>query len=198
MKRLSNAVQAPVEAWKSIYRRRLASYLAEMLGDVRSVLDVGCGDGATAEAVRVHLPNARFVGVDVAVDRRVRIPAARYDGRRLPFADGSFDAVMAVDVLHHTTDIGAVLAEMARVAARVVVLKDHAVTGRWTWMAVAGADWVTNAPYGVPCPFNYPTVAEWRDYFAGARLCEVRFRDDLELGPLAGRATNPMFGLVKG
>jgi SAM-dependent methyltransferase len=40
----------------------------------------------------------------------------------LPFADGSFDAAMAVSTVHHRRDPVAGLREMGRVARRVVVL----------------------------------------------------------------------------
>ena len=39
----------------------------------------------------------------------------RADGRRLPFRDGTFDAVISNSLLHHLPEPGAVLAEMRRV-----------------------------------------------------------------------------------
>ena len=53
-----------------------------------------------------------------------------YDGKRLPFEDDSFDAVLLMFVLHHAEDAGAVLREARRVSRdRVIVLED--VTTSW-------------------------------------------------------------------
>jgi len=46
-------------------------------------------------------------------------------GVRLPFADGEFDTVLLLSVLHHAKSPEAVLAEAARVARhRVIVFED--------------------------------------------------------------------------
>jgi len=45
-------------------------------------------------------------------------------GERLPFADGSWDAVCELGVLHHVPDPRLVVDEMLRVAARIVVICD--------------------------------------------------------------------------
>ena len=52
-----------------------------------------------------------------------------FDGRTIPFDDGTFDAVTFVDVLHHTDDATVLLREAARVASTAVVIKDHLADG---------------------------------------------------------------------
>ena len=42
----------------------------------------------------------------------------------LPFADGSFDVVVCRIAAHHFTDLEKAVAEMARVANRLVVIED--------------------------------------------------------------------------
>jgi SAM-dependent methyltransferase len=77
----------------------------------RSVLDIGCGIGL------MHGPfldaGLQVTGIDVsgeAVDAaRANHPAASYetyDGLRAPFEDSSFDAALAVCVVHHVPPAG--------------------------------------------------------------------------------------------
>jgi ubiquinone/menaquinone biosynthesis C-methylase UbiE len=88
-----------------------------------AVLDVGCGTGATLEAlVSVH-PGVLAWGIDlspemIAVARRRTGAAARLDvadAEHLPLPDTSVDLVVCVDSLHHYPRPDACLAEMHRV-----------------------------------------------------------------------------------
>ena len=47
----------------------------------------------------------------------------------LPFADGSFDVVVSRIAPHHFDDIGAAVAEMARVSNGLVVIEDTLFMG---------------------------------------------------------------------
>jgi len=96
------------------------------------VLDVGCGSGATV----AHLAQARGLrttGLDASAAQIGRARAAWpgldvVEGRaeELPFAAGSFDAVLAECVLSTLPDPGPALAEMSRVlsARGCVILTD--------------------------------------------------------------------------
>jgi ubiquinone/menaquinone biosynthesis C-methylase UbiE len=71
-----------------------------------SVLDVGCGTGTTDQFLRARVGS--LSGVDVSEEMltiarsNVRDVDYRwYDGEKLPFPDESFDAVVAICVLHH-------------------------------------------------------------------------------------------------
>jgi SAM-dependent methyltransferase len=59
-------------------------------------------------------------------------------GDRLPFADRSWDAVCEVGVLHHVPRPRDVVAEMLRVADRIVVISDDNRLGGGSWPRRAG------------------------------------------------------------
>lgn len=118
---------------------RLASPL-----EGRRVLDVGCGDGTLAVAMAQR--GAAVTGVDadpamlVAAGQRAEAAGARltlHEGRaeQLPFADASFDVVVAVTVLCLVRAPGDVVREAARVlrpGGRLVLGE----LGRWSlWTA---------------------------------------------------------------
>jgi SAM-dependent methyltransferase len=91
---------------------RYALGTAEYLLDrpVRSVLDVGCGEGAWAGAVKRARPGARYVGVDpshYAIERFGRARNLQLGGLgdldRLDLG-GPFDLVVCIDVLAYADD----------------------------------------------------------------------------------------------
>jgi SAM-dependent methyltransferase len=90
------------------------------------LLDVGCGDKPYEHLFRPYV--GEYVGVEheatfAATSAGARGRAdVRYDGRRLPFPDESFDTVMSVQVLEHTPDPAGLLVEMARVLRRDGIL----------------------------------------------------------------------------
>ena len=100
---------------------RLASAIRAALGDARSAVNVGAGGGSYEPddlPVLAVEPSREMIGQrpDGAA------PAVQAVAERLPLADGSVDAALAVLTLHHWVDRAAGLAELARVARRRVVI----------------------------------------------------------------------------
>src|SRR5690242_3708582 len=83
------------------------------------LLEIGCGEGGNLWHLRA-LGAARF-GVDFSAAkaafarRATGVAVAAADAARLPFADGSFDAVLFRDLLHHLPDRARALDEARRV-----------------------------------------------------------------------------------
>jgi SAM-dependent methyltransferase len=112
---------------------RLAAAIRAALGDARTVVNVGAGAGSyeprDREVVAVEPSEAM-----IAQRRPGAAPAVQATANHLPFADGSFDAAMAVLSDHHWDDRRAGLRELRRVARRAVVLTfDPAYTDRF-WL----------------------------------------------------------------
>lgn len=94
----------------------------------RSILEVGMGEGEVAERVRARYPGARFVGIDLPDPELAASWADRgltggfADIVALPFPDGAFDLVLAIEVLEHVADPPAALRELDRLAVGSLVL----------------------------------------------------------------------------
>ena len=130
---------AGYDAIGSVYARhrrpdpRVAAQIARALGEGGSVVNVGAGTGS-------YEPTDRTV---VAVEpSRVMIaqrgsaagPVVQAVAEHLPFPDDSFDAALAILTVHHWTDPAGGLAEMARVARRVVVFTFDFEVHRMFWL----------------------------------------------------------------
>jgi SAM-dependent methyltransferase len=87
------------------------------------VLDVATGGGHVARRLREE--GCTVITVDPApgMDPDVVAPA-----ESLPFEDGSFDVVACRIAPHHFEDVRKAVAEMARVAQRLVVIEDNVFT----------------------------------------------------------------------
>ncbi|WP_420453352.1 class I SAM-dependent methyltransferase [Ilumatobacter sp.] len=146
---------------------------AELAGAER-VLDVGCGEGQIA---RVAVEGgSHVVGVDptwgcleVAARRGGGPAYARAAAASLPFADRSFDAVVACLVFEHIDDVDAAIAEVARVTevgGRFCLFLNHPI------LQAPGSVWVDD--HLVDPPEQY-----WR---LGPYLDEVETVEEVELG----------------
>jgi SAM-dependent methyltransferase len=155
--------------------RRLAAGLARRIGRAESLLDVGCGDGATARAVAVAIGASTVRGLEVQLRKEQYVPVDAYDGLTLPFANRSFDAVTVCDVLHHAQDPGRLLSECVRVCRHCVVVKDHFSFGPLSHALLWAMDVAGNASAGVLVRGTYFSPGQWLEMVAAsrARLCAL-------------------------
>ena len=166
-----------------VFNRRvrvLAGHLAALLPKESRVLDVGCGDGSIDELIAQESPGVSIEGIDVLVRPAAKIPVRAFDGIRIPYPDASFDAVLFVDVLHHTDDPLLLLQEAIRVG-KIVVVKDHFRNGFLAGSTLRFMDWVGNAHHGVALPYNYWSESEWDDAFSAVGLKRTETRRSLGL-----------------
>jgi SAM-dependent methyltransferase len=88
-------------------------------GDER-VLDAGSGPGLYFDLIRQRVPRGRLVAGDLSFGmvrqaRTVHDAVLNLDAQDLPFADHTFDIVLANHMLYHVSDITHTLAEIRRV-----------------------------------------------------------------------------------
>lgn len=163
---------------------KLSDALAAMAPAGCKVLDVGCGDGQIAANIAHRGKDISISGIDVLLRPHCHIPVTQFDGKTIPFDDNSFDLVMFVDVLHHTEDPSALLAEAKRVTRKYILLKDHFRTGPIANLKLRAMDWVGNAHHGVVLPYNYLSEPEWNEIYTRLGLVVAELRRKLNLYPL--------------
>lgn len=158
-----------------------------------NVLDVGCGGGFLSN----HLGSLghHVTGLDASSDALA--VARRYDGTslvryqqgdalNLPYSDGSFDAVCAMDFLEHVEDPDRVIAEAARVLKPGGLFFFHTFNRSFlSWLIVIkGVEWfVRNTPRDLHVLRLFLKPAEVR------RSCERHGLVGLQL-----RGIRPVFG----
>jgi SAM-dependent methyltransferase len=100
---------------------RIAAQIDVALGAARTVLNVGAGTGSyepEGREVTAVEPSAEMIGQRPPGSA----PVVQASAEDLPFADGSFDASLAVLTVHHWADLGAGLAELQRVSRERIVI----------------------------------------------------------------------------
>ncbi|MEV4557242.1 class I SAM-dependent methyltransferase [Kitasatospora sp. NPDC049285] len=110
-------------ARQSIYQWQQPQYdlpglvVEELAGTSGTVLDVGCGNGKFVSRLHKDRPDLQVVGTDISAGilADVAKPVVVADAQVLPFADDSADAVLALHMLYHVSNIEATIEELARV-----------------------------------------------------------------------------------
>jgi ubiquinone/menaquinone biosynthesis C-methylase UbiE len=119
---------------RSVLKKRKLRELETSLGETSGLrcLDLGSDNGVISLLLRRR--GGSWASADLTDESVASIRALvgedvhKTDGRRLPFADASFDRVAIVDMLEHVPDEQAFAAEIARVCrpgARLVINTPH-------------------------------------------------------------------------
>ncbi|QPC84299.1 class I SAM-dependent methyltransferase [Phototrophicus methaneseepsis] len=105
----------------TVPKRDYVSWVLERLswGGQERVLDLGCGPGTYYNRLIQLQPHVEYVGMDLLPTMLAKHPAKNRlslgNAVRLPFADHTFDVVMANHMLHHVPNIGHTMREVSRV-----------------------------------------------------------------------------------
>lgn len=154
------------------------------IGPGYSILDVGAGSGIFSKRVAAAF-DAKVTGVDIIDYKDDDIEIHIFDGKKLPFDDGSFDVVFAAFVLHHDKRHASLVKEMRRVSRKTIIVYEDAYFAPWQWLFVCFNDFFSNMVIGsikalkrtgrlgiikMPLPFTFRSIDGWCDFFEAADL----------------------------
>lgn len=152
----------------------LVYLLSPYLKDVNNVLDLGASCGRLASKLSEKLPHIDFIGIDTHVQSKTFIPITKYDGKKIPYPDNSFDCVMMIDVIHHIDYPEIILEEVKRVSKKYVLIKDHYWNNKFDLSLLKFADYIGNKPYGVNLPYNFFKVSDWNELIKNLNFRTVK------------------------
>lgn len=157
-----------------LYLKYAPTYHGELLRSLHElwdarharVLDVGGGTGIIAQAMKdlFAIPHVTSVDVQDRFLKTLDIEASTYDGKRLPFADASFDCAVFSNVLHHVPVEArpGLMRECARVAGGgPIYIKDHLAASRLDHARLWLLDAIGNVPFGGMVEASYLEEADW-------------------------------------
>lgn len=154
-----NAEDHPIALLRSENNLRnpwIQSVLVKTFHHPCSVLDIGCGGGYLTNflAQKGHL----VTGIDLSLsslqiaktlDKTKSVDYRRANAYELPFADNSFDAVCAMDIIEHVENPGQLIHEASRVLKKGGLFFFHTFNRNiWSYiMVIKGVEWCfSNAP----------------------------------------------------
>lgn len=146
-------------------RGYLTEKLEPFLYDSEKILDLGASCGRLAKQISNRNKKLIFEGVDTHIQPKSHIKVTKYDGKKIPFKDNTFDTVTIIDVLHHTNDIKNILNEAKRVSSKYILIKDHYYTNNTEYNLLKHVDHFGNDAYGIVLEYNFLTIEEWEEIF---------------------------------
>jgi len=111
----------------AIFAEQRIRYLAGHLNfnEINTAFDYGCGDGFSCYYMARRIPRVEGGDLSEYMLKHNPLDGNRLhllDGQAIPFPDNSFDLVYCWEVLHHVEHPDRILAEMARVSSKFVVI----------------------------------------------------------------------------
>lgn len=155
--------------------RMLAGLIAPALRAGDRVIDVGCGDLKVGTEVKKML-DVNWVGVDTIDYNKSTLPVHLYDGSRLPFPDGHFQAGLLSFVLHHCEEPVHLLREVRRVSRERILIFEDVPRGRWEVPLLRWHDYLANKLLEpeVRLPYTFRSFKEWDKVFRELRLKPIK------------------------
>jgi SAM-dependent methyltransferase len=170
-----------------LYRRyrkpdaRIAAQIWQSLGSAETICNVGAGAGAYEPTDKIVVP---IEPSSVMASQRSN-GAIRAVAEALPFADDAFDAGTAFLTIHHWQDVDAGLAELRRVAQRIIVFTIDLELNSSFWLVQE------YLPEIASLALRVPTVEAIADRLGASRIETVCVPHDCTDGFLAAYWRRP-------
>lgn len=190
--------------WSDSYDRCILQWMLfgpshrVLIGRIRAVsrgrsirmLDVGCGTGVFASAVRAALPEVKVVGIDLVAEMLAKgrsrwqshsghVFPVQGDSERLPFSSASFDIVTCANSFHHYPRQERAIAEMRRVlkpGGRLMIIDGYR-DNLWGWLIY------DVCVAGVKGDVRHAWAARFRELMTEAGLQAIAQRVHIGLAP---------------
>lgn len=162
------------------------------------VLDVGCGGGRTIEKLAAIAADGMVYGVDyaegsVAVSREYnaelikagRVAVEKASVSKLPFADGTFDLVTAIETQYYWPDLKGDMREILRVlkpAGKLAVIAEMYKGGKNDWLKWP-VMWLLRS--------SHLSASDHRELFAAAGYGNVEVYEEGDKGWICATGTKP-------
>lgn len=109
-------------------KERIKEIIEIIRSDVRSILDVGCGNGTFVNTLNSALPDKfdKTVGLDSSKEALKYVKTEKINGSitNLPFEDNSYDLVTCLEILEHLPqeDFKKGILELQRVSKKYIII----------------------------------------------------------------------------
>lgn len=168
MKKLYQRIKDRNSIWKF-------KILQPYLYDKEKILDFGCGDMGLTRQIALHFREVYITGADVIPLKKTknnRVSFVQYDGRKLPFADSSFDTVIAFYVLHHCGNPLEAISECVRVSKKRILIVESIPHNKLELPFMRFIDWFFNILKfdNTPLPYKFYTLIDWNKIFQRFKL----------------------------
>jgi len=160
---------------KYLYKKR-AEYYADLVSPYikkgEKVLDVGAGTGVIS---KILSKKADVTLLDIKDYNQTDLPLKLYDGKKIPFRDKSFDAVILVTAFHYIPNQPAFLKELKRVSSRIILVDDVYKTAFGRFISNLN-DTVVSNTVGIFTKFNFLRDEDFKEMFkkTGLRLVDSK------------------------
>lgn len=171
---------------KQLNAQKKIAVLLPFFTKAETLLDFGCGDLLLSEELYKLNNSLKITGVDV-VDFGLRpkgVEFYKYDGKKLPFKDKSFDTVLAFHTLHHCSDPIQSFYECQRVAKKRLIIIEPVYRVAWEIPLMRLMDFIYNVWKSKSIDMNYKFHSKdsWLNIFRKNNL-KVKKIIDIEKHP---------------